>query len=76
MPAEVEFEQQLVPSRTRLDRTSHPTTQLLEAWWQPCMDRDFRLLSLAGVFEDLEDLLDEGLALVGWEVSGVDGLFI
>ena len=36
----------------------------------------FGLLSLAGVFEDLEDLLDQGLALVGWEVSGVDGLFI
>jgi hypothetical protein len=36
----------------------------------------FGLLSPAGVFEDLEDLLDQGLALVGWEVSGVDGLFI
>ncbi len=39
-------------------------------------DRRLLLLPLAGVFEDLEDLLDQGLALVGREVSGVDGLFI
>ena len=34
------------------------------------------LLPLAGVFKDLEDLLDQRFAFVWGEVAGVDGLFI
>src|ERR687889_927543 len=34
------------------------------------------LLLLAGVFEDLEDLTDERLTLLGREVPGVDGLLV
>lgn len=32
--------------------------------------------SSLGVFEDLEDVVDEGFAFVGREVAGVDGLFV
>jgi hypothetical protein len=33
-------------------------------------------LSFAGIFEDLEDLGYQRLALLGWEIPGVDSLFI
>ena len=35
-----------------------------------------RTCSPTGIFEDLEDLFDQGLAFVGGEVAGMDGLFI
>jgi hypothetical protein len=32
--------------------------------------------SPASIFEDLEDFFDQGLAFIGGEVTGMDGLFI
>ena len=32
--------------------------------------------SPARIFEDFEDLFDQGLAFVGGEVAGMDGLFV
>jgi hypothetical protein len=34
------------------------------------------MLSLVGVFEYFEDVVDEGFAFVGWKISGVDCLFV
>jgi len=36
----------------------------------------FALLFLTGVFEDLEDLGYKGLAFLGREIPGVDGLLV
>jgi hypothetical protein len=36
----------------------------------------FALWLLTGVFEDLEDLLDQGLAFLGRQVPGMDGLLV
>ncbi len=34
------------------------------------------MLSTAFVFEDLEHVIYEGFAFVGWEVAGMDGLLV